>query len=299
MPHPLGGKSTMNYAKIILITLLSMNSHSLLFAQTMPIKPLTIGNAYCVIDNGHSKFGPPGGTSWSTVETYTIVSDSIINGHRYCFFDGSYFLPEFADSCRLVRLNGTQEEVIFDIDWSIGDTTKLHNDFYFVISRGDITIFGENQKFAELGGISGGYDDFIVCSKFGIIQEVYYGAGVDYSINLIAAKIGGVIYGSFPTGVNKEEQSAQTTIANVFPNPARGSFYVQLRLARPSIVKIEICNILGQTIGSLFEGNAKQGDNIYSWRSSQYGLRPLATGIYFLRINCQNQIIIQKVLLLH
>jgi hypothetical protein len=85
-----------------------------------------------------------------------------------------------------------------------------------------------------------------------------------------------------------------------FPNPFRSFTSIQYKLSEPGIVKLDVYNVKGQKIISLFEGNKPAGNNSYVWNGRDEKCRLCSNGIYMVRMSLNGrQIISRKVTLLN
>jgi hypothetical protein len=64
-----------------------------------------------------------------------------------------------------------------------------------------------------------------------------------------------------------------------YPNPFNGSTILHFNLPASGIIGIDIYNIVGQKVESLFSGNANAGEFSIAWNASRY-----PSGIYFARL---------------
>lgn len=85
-----------------------------------------------------------------------------------------------------------------------------------------------------------------------------------------------------PTGLNGMETNADDVV--VYPNPAHGQLMVDIK----GVGQISICNALGQECSSQ-NFNSESGGTIALTTSG------LPTGMYILKINCDNRIITKKI----
>lgn len=88
------------------------------------------------------------------------------------------------------------------------------------------------------------------------------------------------------TGIN--EQSTNTSV-KVFPNPASGICTIETMLSKNETVKIEVLNVMGQTLFSS-EENAAKGKF-----TKQISLEGLSKGIYFINLKANDSNSIQKI----
>ena len=94
-------------------------------------------------------------------------------------------------------------------------------------------------------------------------------------------------------GVNTDSLLPTVFSLSVYPNPFNAKTTIRYGLPYPSNVSIQLCNPLGQRIGTLFEGYRQAG--IYT---SNMNANDLPSGLYFVRLESSGQILSRKVLLL-
>jgi len=81
-------------------------------------------------------------------------------------------------------------------------------------------------------------------------------------------------------------------VSNAYPNPFNPTTSFKIDLDKESFVSIKAYNILGQLTAEIFTGNMNGYDNLVNWDASN-----IASGIYFMKIQVDNHLESQKVLL--
>ncbi len=82
-------------------------------------------------------------------------------------------------------------------------------------------------------------------------------------------------------------------LLNAYPNPMNSSTRIQYTLQSPGTVRLELFDIQGRLVNTVFDGSAEAGVHGISLEMSQY-----ASGTYFLRMNTMQQTETQKLILL-
>lgn len=77
--------------------------------------------------------------------------------------------------------------------------------------------------------------------------------------------------------------------ASVYPNPSSQNFNLEYQLVSPSDVTIEILNTVGEKIKLVYDGQQLSGKHILE-------VKDLASGIYFVRINTNDKVIVLKLM---
>jgi len=89
------------------------------------------------------------------------------------------------------------------------------------------------------------------------------------------------------------EPPAQFDLIQVYPNPTNSSSIIKLDLNETSDVDIEAFDILGRSAVILFQGQLPPSRHYFNWDMSN-----LSNGIYFIRISIQDNIQVEKIILL-
>lgn len=89
-------------------------------------------------------------------------------------------------------------------------------------------------------------------------------------------------------------------VLNAYPNPARNALNIELKMPAHTTHSLEIYNIRGQKVKSL--GNAiVKGENTYelSWNLQDESNRPLASGVYIMRLKIDGKTALSKKITVH
>lgn len=95
------------------------------------------------------------------------------------------------------------------------------------------------------------------------------------------------------TDVNDTNTLDKFYIENNYPNPFNPSTTIKFNLAEASEVSLEIFNSLGQSVGTLVQGNLNKGIHEYQWNADNF-----TSGVYFYKIKAGNNIEIKRMTLL-
>ena len=98
-----------------------------------------------------------------------------------------------------------------------------------------------------------------------------------------------------PTGISDDNNPVPKDFGLVgnYPNPFNASTIIKLQLATPGHVTLEIFNMLGQKVETLFDGQMKAGENDVVWNGGS-----VASGIYFYRATAGNKVETRKMVLI-
>ena len=80
-----------------------------------------------------------------------------------------------------------------------------------------------------------------------------------------------------------------TRIVNAFPNPFNAGTSIRLNIAKNSTsLKVEVYNLKGQKVKTLFAGQMNSGTNDLYWNGLNESNQRVASGIYFCRLDSEN-----------
>ena len=82
-------------------------------------------------------------------------------------------------------------------------------------------------------------------------------------------------------------------IVSLYPNPADYIGKIEIFLEFPTILNIEIADILGAKIASIFSGQAQQGNSVF-----EIDLSNLNDGIYFIIIHANQDLFTKKLIVI-
>ncbi|MGM0587860.1 MAG: M1 family aminopeptidase [Bacteroidota bacterium] len=95
------------------------------------------------------------------------------------------------------------------------------------------------------------------------------------------------------SGVWGAEKPKQTKLLNNFPNPFNARTTIPFQLPTEQYVTIDVFNLYGRHVATLFSGRKSAGEHIVRWNAQQY-----ASGIYYVRLSDGRQNYTQKITLL-
>lgn len=91
--------------------------------------------------------------------------------------------------------------------------------------------------------------------------------------------------------VNTETPETENLAQN-YPNPFNPETTITFNLEKAGYAKLEIYNMLGKKIETLFEGTARSGSNSFSWRSDN-----MPSGVYFYKLTTESFSATKKMIL--
>lgn len=87
-------------------------------------------------------------------------------------------------------------------------------------------------------------------------------------------------------------------IGSIYPNPFNPSTTIEYQVSAPAEVKLEIYNLKGQLICTLVDQPRDAGSYIATWQGLDHEHRPVASGIYFCRLQAGGREEIRKLCLM-
>lgn len=106
---------------------------------------------------------------------------------------------------------------------------------------------------------------------------------------------------SISTGIEEDEESPIPVLFSLDqnrPNPFNGTTVINYTIPRQGYVRIELFNILGQTVNLLQDGVLPPGQYAVSWAGRNLDGREMASGIYFYRLTCLGKSAVKKLVFL-
>lgn len=120
------------------------------------------------------------------------------------------------------------------------------------------------------------------------------------SRTLIAATFGRSIYtydlnqDTLTTSIEERPVLFNTLNFDVFPNPFTDQFSIKVQSTIQNQGKIEICDLSGKTILTIYRGIFVKGENHFNFGSAE--LQNLSPGIFIVKLHCGEDIFSQKIL---
>lgn len=147
-------------------------------------------------------------------------------------------------------------------------------------------------------------------SKYGAIRydsgnymTVYSGVGLEQMSDSHAriAIVGRALNWFGITGVSIDPEPGEIPralyLAQNYPNPFNPSTAIRFGLPQNGEVRLTIYNILGERVAELANGTLPAGQYTYTWDGRNHNGRPVASGMYFYRLESEGKIFQKKMLL--
>jgi flagellar hook assembly protein FlgD len=84
----------------------------------------------------------------------------------------------------------------------------------------------------------------------------------------------------------------------ICPNPFNPNTTISFTLGSSGTARVEIFNLKGQLVKSLWQGNLSSGEHSLAWDATDDGGRALPSGMYLLKLECGANIQIGKLMLM-
>ena len=193
----------------------------------------------------------------------------------------AYQFDEIPDSFQLDE--GTILDIFIDINTEENEdriltfsTNDLPGDATLTLNDDDIYEFCWQSDFDD----SGQYTVTFILSD-GEDEE-------RKNVGIIVNEIYNLIYDSGSFAIPKK-----ITLSPIYPNPFNSTTTIRYGVPIPSHVTLQVYNIAGQQISTLFEGYRQRG--IYTTTLTATNLQ---SGLYFVRLNANDEVFTQKVMLI-
>jgi len=115
---------------------------------------------------------------------------------------------------------------------------------------------------------------------------------------LKASSLGDYGYISFNRGEGSSLVPLVTELKQNYPNPFKGFTNISWVLEKDEPISVDIYNVKGQKVKSLFNGQGKKGRKVLSWDTKDNNGQSVASGIYFYRLNTPEGSKVQKMMVL-
>ena len=102
-----------------------------------------------------------------------------------------------------------------------------------------------------------------------------------------------MIYLNTPTyvGINDHKANPNFAVEQNFPNPAHGSTSVNVLLAKPGAVSLQVSSMVGQKVVEMSKSNATSGKNVFTIDCSN-----LTSGVYFYTVTVGGESVTHKMI---
>lgn len=105
---------------------------------------------------------------------------------------------------------------------------------------------------------------------------------------------------------NERKQNAQSiileqtgvvsnSVISSYPNPFSASASLQFNIPVDGIYSIDVVDVMGNQVKSIFNGKTDAGMKTFEWNGTDNSNQSLSNGVYFVRLNGNNQVFTQKI----
>ena len=89
-----------------------------------------------------------------------------------------------------------------------------------------------------------------------------------------------------------------TGLVQVRPNPFNPRTVIDFELARAQAVRLDVVDLRGRRVASLFEGTLSEGPHSHTWNGVDESGRSLPSGTYFVRLRTESDVFTLRAALL-
>ncbi len=89
-----------------------------------------------------------------------------------------------------------------------------------------------------------------------------------------------------------------TALKSIYPNPFNPKANISFSIADEGLVKISVYNIKGECVKVIKNERLNKGNHSLIWNGTNQSNLPCANGIYFIRLQTDNQLLIKKAIML-
>jgi hypothetical protein len=93
-------------------------------------------------------------------------------------------------------------------------------------------------------------------------------------------------------------QPASFELLNCYPNPFNPVTHIRFTLPAAMKIDLEIFNILGEKVKTLYSGKLTAGIHEIPWNGRDHTNQPVGSGLYFVRLRSVNEQIVRKIILI-
>lgn len=95
---------------------------------------------------------------------------------------------------------------------------------------------------------------------------------------------------NFISGINNEKnlELNDYVLEDCYPNPFNSSTFISFKLAQTCEVALNIFDVLGNQVSTLFKGSANFGDHRVEWNGKDNFNNPVNSGVYFVQLITNN-----------
>ena len=236
------------------------------------------------------------------ISTYKITGDTTVNGkHYFIFNDSNNYIRQDSLTGRIYKATNFNNEYIFaDLTLDIGDTLYDPGNYLALTVTGEQSFnqWGLNSKRRLFNDFSSSVTHtFSFVKEIGLYHEFTYELGGG-EITLRGCVIDGIVYGDTTTlGVDYEPENKLTEffLSQNYPNPFNPSTKIKYSIPsviasgakQSQIVTLKVYDVLGREVATLVNEEKQPGEYEVEFNPA-FGIKNLASGIYFYKLQAAN-----------
>jgi len=93
-------------------------------------------------------------------------------------------------------------------------------------------------------------------------------------------------------------ESQQQLSAKIYPNPSSGAVNISMQVQQAGVYTLNIINMQGELLQTLYNGNLPGGNKIISWDGTSSRGEQIPPGIYFVQLRGEGGMYTEKIVLL-
>ena len=238
-----------------------------------PSNPYSLGSASVrsdiIIHNGYRVYILGAEFEAAVFRIYTIedpTTPTELGSHStYAGYDGEFTLPALA-------VSEEQDAAFMPYVWEQGEGNVSYGFFVYSIDDPEAT-----DRIANIQTDTTPYDGQVDGNRF------LLSSADGYHLYDITDPASPQLLGNYTLGIEETYGRANLMpetirIESIYPNPFNSSTTIQVSLAQPSTVRLELFNMLGQKVAVLHNGNLPAGKHAYSLQTATLG-----SGLYLIR----------------
>jgi hypothetical protein len=113
----------------------------------------------------------------------------------------------------------------------------------------------------------------------------------------LSVAINNLDWSNKPIIIANKNESKSFAYSQNFPNPFNPSTIITYRLNKPAQVRLSVYDITGREVNRLVDRYQSVGDYNISWDSNDKNGQKMASGMYFARLNVDNESVTRKMVM--
>ncbi len=251
---------------------------------------ITLGNYSALADtNGYYEMYVPAGTypamtiKMAGYELFSVANVVVTSGQVLDNQNANlqYLIP--VENLRIASHNNEN----YTIAWDYANRPDF--ECFKIYKQKDASIYVLKDTTSSTTYI----DELQMGSKYHYYVTAKYSTGESLISNILIINLADSL------GNNNPAVNGYVTRLNPnYPNPFNPTTTISYSLSKSQKVKINVYNVKGQLVKALVNGQQNMGRNTVVWNGKTDKNKPAGSGIYFIKMEAENQRFIRKALLL-